>query len=196
MTPPDLHRVADILVRRAWREGILRPCDIRVELARARLPEAHHEQVVALAGAALVCRKGRYYPSGAAPAPERHEQQIQSALGQLIRHYRVSAAQQERRGQDRVDFIQPIKVRTEDGRDLNLLSRDLSATGIRLVSAFSLLGRRLHVFLPADDRGESHHFLIRVVWSCAVGDDLYENGGMFLEVFPRTTPRLRLVHGD
>jgi hypothetical protein len=67
-------------------------------------------------------------------------------------------------------------VITEDGREFTLLSRDLSASGIRLIGTRRLLGQRIKVRIGALD------FQVRVLWACPVGDDLVENGGTFLGV--------------
>jgi hypothetical protein len=128
-------------------------------------------------------------------AAEAERRKIERAVGGLIQQYRSRAARQERRRQDRVDFIQPVTVWTEDGGELTLLSRDLSLNGVRLISSSSLLGQKIHVLLPVDG-DDPYHFFVRVVWSYAVGDGLFENGAMFLDLFPRGAGRLRLVPED
>jgi hypothetical protein len=70
-------------------------------------------------------------------------------------------------------------VRTEEGKDFTLLSRDLSATGIRLLGTQRLLGHKVQLELPGDP---GCRLLVRILWTCAVGDDLFENGGSFLEL--------------
>ena len=70
-------------------------------------------------------------------------------------------------------FVQPVTVRTEDGRALTLLSRDLSKTGIRLIGASSLLGRRVEVEVVDSEAGKPARFVVRVLWTCAVGDGLF-----------------------
>jgi hypothetical protein len=129
-------------------------------------------------------------------AVEADRAKIERAVGRLIRQYRGRASRQERRRQDRVDFVHPVTVWTEDGNELTVLSRDLSLTGVRLISSFSLLGQKVHVLLPAADGGNPYHFFVQVLWSYAVGDGLFENGAMFLDMFPRGTGRLRLVRED
>src|SRR5262249_25562544 len=106
---------------------------------------------------------------------------IHRAIRELIRSYRADASQTERRQQGRVDFMQPVKVRTEDNRELTLMSRDLSTTGIRLLGTRSLLGQKIRVLVPGAGV-EPVGFLVRGLWPCAVGDDLFENGGPFLEM--------------
>jgi hypothetical protein len=72
-----------------------------------------------------------------------------------------------------------VKVVTEDGQEFTLLSRDLSATGIRLVGTRRLLGQKVRVIIPGSD-GAAREFLVRILWTCPVGDDLVENGGAFI----------------
>ena len=81
-----------------------------------------------------------------------------------------------------MDFVQTVTVRTQDGEEFSLLSRDLSTTGIRLVGTRRLLGHKLHVLVPRPDGGAAYDFLVRILWTCAVGDGLFENGGAFLDV--------------
>ena len=102
-------------------------------------------------------------------------------MRRLIRQHKA-AARIERRVEDRLDFIQSVKVRTEDGREHTLLSRDLSSTGIRLVGTVRLLGQKVRVSFAADAGSEPSHFTVRILWTCAIGDDLFENGGSFLNV--------------
>ena len=197
MAPTELHRVADLLVQRAQREGFVRSGDVRAELVQAGLAEEDWEQVVALAGPALVYAKGRYYPAESPKmSPTRGQQRIERVAARLLRHCRVTAAREERRRESRIDFIQPVEVLTEDGHELTVLSRDLSLTGVRLISAHCLLGQKIHLLLPGGGRGEPYHFLVRVLWSCAVGDGLFENGALFLDTFPQRTGQLRLVSED
>jgi hypothetical protein len=71
-------------------------------------------------------------------------------------------------------------VRTEDQREYTLMSRDLSSTGIRLIGTRRFLGQKIHVSIPAADGATTWDFVVRILWTCAVGDDLVENGGTFL----------------
>jgi hypothetical protein len=197
MAPTDLHRVADLLVQRARREGFVRPGDVRAELVQAGLAEVDWEKVVALAGPALVYARGRYYPADSTKmTPSCGQQRIERVAARLLRQYRTTAAREERRRESRMDFIQPVEVLTEDGNELTVLSRDLSLTGVRLISAHSLLGQKIHLMLPGSDNGVPYHFLVRILWSCAVGDGLFENGALFLDTFPQRTERLRLVSDE
>jgi hypothetical protein len=197
MAPTELPRVADLLVRRARREGYIRPRDVSAELSRAGFPETSTEEVLALAGPALVYHKGRYYPTESAQAtPQRQRAKIKRAAARLIRGYKPQPAPQERRRQDRLAFIQAVEVWTDDGRERTLLSRDLSLTGIRLISSRCLLGQKMHVLLHAGGNGQPYRFVAQVLWSCAVGEELFENGAVFLDAFPQGAGRLRVVNED
>jgi hypothetical protein len=197
MAPNELHRVADLLVCRAQREGFIRPGDVRAELVQAGLAEADWEKVVALAGPALVYTRGRYYPAESTKAVSAREQQrIERVAARLIRRYQAAASREERRREGRINFIQPVEVLTEDGRTLTVLSRDLSLTGVRLISSYSLLGQKIQVVLPGEGKDAPHRFLVRILWACAVGDGLFENGALFLDTFSERRGGLRLVSED
>src|SRR5262249_2723963 len=145
-------------------------------------PETLWKDVVAAVTPALTPRAGRYYYPTPGGSARNQQEQIRQAVRKLIRAYKDAAASIERRGEDRLDFIQTAQVHTEDGRSFTLLSRDLSSTGIRLVGTKRLLGQKVRVTLPSADSGETVTFVVRVLWTCAIGDDLFENGGSFLEV--------------
>ncbi len=186
MPTPTMQQVADAVVRRAQRQGYVVPRDVRAEMRLAGLAEDEWKGVIDLARAALIYRRGRYYHK-ATVSPrleqeQRARQAIQKALRPLIRRHRRAAREQERRGQARIDFVQPVKVRTEDGREYTLLTRDLSTTGVRLIGTRRLLGQKVRLLLPRDDAAQPYELLVRVLWTCAVGDDLFENGGSFLEL--------------
>ena len=161
------------------------PREVREELTRAGLPETAWKEVLTQTQPALALRLGpvllpcpgqRPHPPGPG-APGRGAPggaQIDSPTpGRVVRV--------ERRGQDRLDFIQAVTVRTEDDHEYTLLSRDLSTTGIRLVGTRRLLGHKVRVTIPQADDGAVCVFTVRILWTCAVGEDLFENGGMFLE---------------
>jgi hypothetical protein len=122
----------------------------------------------------------------------RREQQQKRAIGKairrLVRAYRASSREVERRAQARSDFIQPVQVFTEDGRQHTLLSRDVSATGIRLIGTRRLLGQKIRLLIPNPEApadrpaDEGCSFIVRILWTCAIGEDLFENGGVFLEL--------------
>ncbi len=186
MISTNLNGVAELVTRRARRQGFVVPSEVRQELTQAGVPESMWKDVIALARPALSYRKGRYYYS--APVSERvrleesNQRDILKAVRQLIKHHRAEAAEFERRGEDRYDFVQTVKVVNEEGRELTLISRDLSSTGIRLIGTHRLLGQKVRVHVPRPKSDTPWTFLVRILWTCAVGDDLVENGGTFLEV--------------
>jgi hypothetical protein len=186
MISTNLQGVAELVLRQAQRQGFILAREIRAVLNEAGVSESLWKDVVAVARPALAYRKGRYYYSAPVSARVRQEQtqrlDVQKTVRQIVRHYRTAAAKVERREQDRMEFIQTVKVRTDDGREFTLLSRDLSPTGIRLIGTRRFLGQKLHVSIPGADDGHSWEFVARILWTCAVGEDLVENGGTLLEV--------------
>jgi PilZ domain len=188
MIETQLRDVADIVVRRAQRQGYVVPRDVRDELSQAGLPEEQWKDVLELTRESLHYRQGRYYCIQRI-SPRLQEQQSQQQIvfhtvRELIRRQQAARSEAERRQQDRIDFIQQATVRLEDGREFRVLTRDLSPTGLRLLGSRSLLGQKVRVHLPAQlpaiQGSRSCTFLVRILWSCAVGDELYENGGSFL----------------
>ncbi len=185
MSESLLQPIADAVTRRAQRQGYVTPREVRSELTLAGLPPARWKDVLTLARPALNYRQGRYYHVGAVSARRFQEQAQQRAIEQsirkLIRRHKAAVKQRERRGETRTDFIQSVKVHAADGKVWNLLSRDLSTTGIRLLGTKQLLGQKVQVELPQDE--ESPLLLtVRILWTCSIGDDLFENGGSFLAV--------------
>lgn len=181
---PTLQDIADAVLRRAQRQGFVVPREVRAELQTAGLDEEQWKEVVALAKHQLNYRQGRYYHLSSALSPHKLKEQERSrildrAIRALIREHRQSDKRDERRGQTRVDFIHPIQVRTEDGKEFALLSRDISTTGIRTVGTRQMLGQKVRIQLRKD---ESLWVVVRILWTCAVGDGLFENGGSFLEL--------------
>jgi len=180
-----LQRVAEAVQRRARQQGSVTARDIRAEAKLAGLPEDRWKDVVAAVKRELHYRQGRYYPSDPVSArradAEAQQDKVAKAIRGLIRQHRASVKQQERRGEVRIDFLQPVKVHAADGHTLNLLCRDVSTTGIRLVGTKQLLGQKVQVELP-QLRGAPLMLTTRILWTCAIGDDLFENGGSFLEI--------------
>jgi PilZ domain len=113
---------------------------------------------------------------------ERQKREVNTAVKEIIRQYKHSHASEERRRQGRVDFLQTVKVKLENERELTVLSRDLSVDGIRLVGTSSLLGQKIQLAIPRLDQQEPLSLRVRILWTCAVGDGLFENGGNILEV--------------
>src|SRR5579871_4131284 len=186
MTMTDLQTVANAVVRRAERQGFVLPSEIRAELAHLSMPQKQWKEVVALSRPVLRFRQGRYYYQ-AVVSPrmreeKRHQRAIHLTVRQLIREYKKTHALGDRRQQGRADFIQPVKIRIENQRELAVLSRDLSETGIRLIGTQSLLGQKVEVVIPRSNTGQPYCIRTRILWTCSVGDGLYENGGTFLEM--------------
>jgi hypothetical protein len=191
MTATDLQAIADAVICRAQRQGSVLPEEVQDELTRAGRPDTLWKDVLALARPALSYRQGRYHfvtaVSARARAEQEQQQRIRDAVGQLVAQHRASAAQVERREEDRINFLQQVQVRTEDGREFTLLSRDLSPSGIRLVGTRRLLGQKVRVLVPGPEEplaGPPLCFVVRILWTCALGDDLFENGGAFLDALP------------
>jgi hypothetical protein len=181
MMTANLQGIVEAVLARAQRQGSVTPEDLQDELTRAGVPEEMWEEVLTLCRRSLRKRQDRYHYVSAArqeSARQRQRQSVRRAVRGIIRRHRA-AQQVERRGHDRVDFIQPVRVVTDDGRERHVLSRDLSTTGIRLIATRSLLGQKVRLFLGEGD--EACSLMVRVLWTCSVGDDLYENGCMFLE---------------
>lgn len=192
MVTTSVQDIADHVTRRAQRQGFILAQEIRDEVAEAGLDENLWKEVLKLARPSLSYRRGRYYYQAPVSDRVRQEQSqqrdIHRAVRQVIKQYRALASKVERRVQDRVDFIQQVKVRTEDEREFTLLSRDLSPTGIRLLGSRRFLGQKLHISIPGGNPAKPWTFLVRILWTCAVGDDLYENGGTFVEVADTSLP--------
>jgi hypothetical protein len=183
MISTNLQGVAELVVRRAQRQGYVIPREVREELISASLSEDLWKEVVALARPSLRYRQGRYYYNTPVSARLREEQSHQRDVHRAVRELlaQQEADRVDRRSADRVEFVQPVQVVAENGETFTLQSRDLSATGIRLVGTRRLLGQKVRVIVPRDDAAPCQ-FVVRVLWTCAVGEGLFENGGTFLGV--------------
>jgi hypothetical protein len=185
MTTTALQKVAAAVVRQAERRGPLLPEHVRAELVRAGEPDHLWKDVLALARPFLSFRDGRYHyvrpASPRAREEEEQQQRIRDAVERLLAQHRAPPPQAERRDHERVTFAQPVRVRTEAGEECTCLCRDLSPGGIRLVGDRSLLGQKVRVHVPSPAAGRPLEFLLCVLWSCALGDGLFENGGRFLD---------------
>jgi hypothetical protein len=185
MISVNLQGVAELVVRQAQRNGYILPRQVRTVLSEAGLCESMWKDVLAVARSSLTYRKGRYYYTVSVSDRVRQEQEqqngIHEAVREIIRSYR-SADFVERREEDRIVFVQPVKVKTEDGHEYSLLTRDLSSTGIRLIGTRRFLGQKIRVSIPAAKDAASWEFVVRILWTCTVGDDLVENGGAFVEI--------------
>jgi hypothetical protein len=196
-TTTDLQVVAHAVVRRAERQGYVLAREIREELAQMSIPKTHWKEVVALSQPTLRYRQGKYYYkpliSPRVREEQRHQRAVHVATRQLIRRYKKTHAEEERRQHGRMDFVQPVKLRTDHQRELTVLSRDLSESGIRLIGTQSLLGQKIEVLIPRPEGGDPYCFLTRILWTCGVGDGLFENGGIFLELVEYRPEPLRIV---
>jgi hypothetical protein len=186
MNDSGLELVADQVLRRAHRQGFVVQRDIRNQLARTGISERRWKEVLSIASPSLRYRNGRYHYKAAVSPQLRSQQQKQRAIrktvSELARLLRASPDGAERRRQRRIDFIGPVQLRLDSGRELTVLSRDLSSSGIRLIAAESLLGQRLQIAIPRPGGIAPARFVARIIWTCAVGDGLFENGGSFLEL--------------
>jgi hypothetical protein len=181
MMTDNVQYTVQAVLERAQRQGSVTPADVQEELTRAGVPEEHWEEVLTLCRRSLRKRQERDQPISAArreSAQAKQQREIRRAVRSIIRRHRA-AEQVERRGQDRIDFIQQVRVLTEDQRERHVLSRDLSTTGIRFIASRSFLGQKMKLFFGQGE--EACSLVVRVLWTCAVGDDLFENGCMFLE---------------
>jgi hypothetical protein len=192
MIATSVQEIAVQVTRRAQRQGFILAREIREETTRAGLGIGLWKEVLKLAKPSLRYERGRYYYQ--APVSDRvrleqsHQRDVLRAVRQVIKQYQASASQVERRLQDRVDFIQQVKVITEDDREFTLLSRDLSPTGIRLIGTRRFLGQKVRILIPGANSANPWTFVVRILWTCAVGDDLFENGGTFVEVANTSLP--------
>ncbi len=188
MATDPLQRVAEAVVRRARQQGYVVPKDLRAELRLAGLEESNWKLVLEHVRNELVYRQGRYYllttMSPRVRETQTQQNAIQKAIRDILRHHRARQRESERRGQKRVELIVPAILTLEDGQTHRLMSRDLSPTGIRLLGTKRLLGQKLQLTLQLEGDQPTLRLLVRILWTCSVGDDLFENGGTFLEILP------------
>lgn len=191
MSPTDLHGIAQTLLHQAEEKGFIVPRDIRAALTAAKLDDDLWKDVLTLLGPALSLRNGRYHfvsPGLArmrarAHQDQRHQRAIQRSVRQLIRQYHKTACEIERRAQARIELVRPVQILTSDNRTLNLLTRDISTTGLRLLGSHQLQGQRIQVWIPPPTEGRpAFCYSVQMLWSALVADGLYESGGMFLEL--------------
>lgn len=191
MSDIDLQPIVEAVQRRAAQQGHVTPHEVRELLAQAGHDESLWKDVLTRTQPKLRSRAGRYYPPAVSERARREQDQQQAivrAIRRIVRQYKAATQQDDRREQARISFIQPVKVRGEDGRETTLLSRDISATGIRLFGTRRLLGQKIRVFIPQPGSSAmtpnpgGWGFVVRVLWTLAIGDDLFENGGTFIEV--------------
>jgi hypothetical protein len=89
---------------------------------------------------------------------------------------------EERRRAERISIVQPVKVHRGRARIHLPDARPQSATGVRLVGTRRLLGKKIEVRLDGSDGEPGWCFTVRVLWTCPLGEDLFENGGTFLGI--------------
>lgn len=191
MVVTDLQGVAQVVLSRARDHGFVVPRQVREELDQAGMDVARWKEVVELAGPRLSYRNGRYYYVSSIKARMRrehsHGREVRRAARTLIRRYKAANISQERRSHRRIHFVHPVTVFTEDGRELHMLSEDLSLTGLRLIGAHDLRGLKVRVMVPSIDRGAGQYcFIVQMLWSTRVGDNLVETGGLFLDIHEET----------
>lgn len=187
MTISNLQSVASGVLRLAKKKGFVVAREIRSQLKEAGLPEAQWKQIVEMLRESLNYRKGRYYYLTIMRTHKEmnsdHRHQIEAAVGDILSVNGDVDAAEERRQAERAHFSRPVKVKTESNEEFTALSKDLSPTGIRLITNRSLLGKKLRVYLPTPGADSSPLIMVtRIVWTTAVADGLFENGGTFLEV--------------
>jgi hypothetical protein len=191
MISVNLQNIAELVLRQAQRQGYILPRQVRSVLTEAGVCESLWKDVIAVARPALTYRKGRYYYT--VPVSERVRQEqsqqlnIRNTVNEIIDEYRHAASRVERRDEERIEFVQPVKVRTEDDREYTLITRDLSATGIRLIGTRRFLGQKVCVSIPSADGSTWREFVVRILWTCALGEDLVENGGTFVDLTAKTS---------
>ena len=185
MSANSLQGVANQVILRAERQGYVLAQEVCDELARAGLDETLWKDVLALTRSSLSYRNDRYFYSP--PVSDRvriersQQREMQSVIDRIIEHHTSGAARTERREKGRIDFVQVVRVLTEDNHAYTLLTRDLSQTGLRLIGTRRLLGQKVRVHIPAPEGGHVE-FVVRILWTCPVGEDLVENGGTFVSV--------------
>lgn len=182
-----LKSLVEAVKRRAQAKGFILPKEVKEELASAGLAEGLWKEVLNSARPVLQYHGGRYYfVPGVSPRRQEHEEmhlQVRAWLQSVAKQQKEVAEGEERRGSERVTFVQPVTLTAEDGASHRALSKDLSPSGIRFIGSKNMLGQKLKATLSSPT-GSSRTFWIRIVWACEVGDALYENGGTFVELVP------------
>jgi hypothetical protein len=185
--PSEMQRVAQAVLSRARRAGYVVSRDIREELAQVGEPATRWKEVVREAGSRLTLKNGRYYYVSPVRNRVREGHQnlesVKRATRGLIRQYKASNVQHERRTQRRIHFILPVMVVTDDGNKHQVVTQDISLNGVRIIASVELRGQKALIFMPSFDRGDGQWaYTVQFLWSSKIGDNLIENGGIFLEV--------------
>ena len=179
-----LRVVTETVLAQARTKGYTLPAEVRQELARAGLDEGLWKDVLALARSSLRFDGDRYWYH--APLSERaaREKGRLDAVSQAVRAIleRQRERLDERRGQDRMEFIHPVVLLLDDETEHRVLTRDLSISGVRLIGSRRLLGQKVRLSLPVPGEVAPLAIRLRILWTAQVGDDLFENGGSFVEM--------------
>lgn len=192
MNSRGLLAVTQAVRQRAQQRGYILAREIRQELLRAGEPEERWQEVVELLRESLVLHRGRYYPVTPTRPHLQTQQQRQQAVQQEIRALldrqrqnseASTPAAENRRQEERMPFQHHLQVRTEDGQELTLLSRDLSPNGIRLIGPRSLLGQKVRVELALVPEIPPRIVVVHILWTTTVGEGLFENGGRFVGIY-------------
>ena len=205
MSGTDLKAVVDRVLRRAQQQGFVVARDLREELAQAGLSEKLWNDVLEKIRPLVQYRHGRYYHVPSVPVRiqsrmrkgRNQQRQIHRAVRQLIRRYKAASTEVERREHGRTHFIRTVRASATNSREFTLLARDISLSGIRLLSGQSLLGQQLRVRIPRDeDSSEVHCFLVRILWSAVVADGIHDNGGVFMDISETERTALKIATED
>jgi hypothetical protein len=188
----NLERVAQSVVHRAVNQGHVVQSDVRAELLAAGLPAKHWKQVIELAHPSLFYQRGRYHYVSPAVSrlrarvrlKQHKDRQIQRAVRQLVRVHRDAQRPDDRRRHERIRFIHPVRVTTDDNVEMRFLTKDICARGMCLLGNRSLKGQKVQVLVPYPGSTNGHHwcFTLHILWSAAICDGIYHQGGVFLEV--------------
>jgi hypothetical protein len=188
--PMDSKRVSRVILHRAREQGYVRSLDIREELKRIGEPAAGWKDVIREAGPRLTLKNGRYYYVSPLRArlreTHRSRKDVKRAAGELIRSYKAGSVETERRNQRRIRLVLPVRVFSTNGKELQMLTQDVSLHGVRLLGPHTLRGQKAQVLIPSNNKGGGQWlFTVHFLWSTTVGDNLVESGGIFLEVTER-----------
>ncbi|GIW78419.1 MAG: hypothetical protein KatS3mg105_0226 [Gemmatales bacterium] len=181
----NLDAAASAVLDRLKAEGALLPKQIQAQLTDAGIPADRWKEVVALLKPRIQFRKGRYVfvpPLSTRVREEKKRRQTHvRAVRDLIRAYQKIVVARERREFKRVHFIKPVTFESDDGRSFQLLSQDISYSGLRLVGTTNLQGLKGAVHIPQEDMGGGQwSFRLHVLWSVPAGDGLIVSGAVFL----------------
>lgn len=202
MSEKVLQAVADLVLSRAQEHGFVVRRDIRADLSEAGLADSRWKEVLALVRTRLRYRNGRYYyvtpiavhMRDRAGREHRHQLEMHQAVRDLIRRHRPETVPNRRRHR-RITLGCPVDAVSADRREIPLLCTDISLGGLRLIGSSNLLDQLLCVRFSSDEdcRGEAFH--VRILWSLPVGDDIFQNGGVFVDLATEAD-LLKIVRGD